>query len=294
VNATNAVLSENFYWRAQPEHEDDFQALNTLPEATVEIKATKKFVKGKCLLNVSLHNTAPVVALMTHLQLRQADGLTRALPVYYSDNYISLLPGETRTITIEAAIAQSGNDPVLMVDGWNVTVKETAAQGEAIRIAANKEAHAVSMAGVAPQPLEGVRINCGGIVRENFRFGAAPAAPAPAPGVFQSDNDFAGGDVASTKNTIDTSASGAAPQAVYQAERWGESTYAFNMKPGQDYTVRLHFAETKFEPGQRKFHVEINGREVLRNHDIGQDARGPHKVRNRVFRYVVPDADGRL
>lgn len=293
LNASNVVLSENFYWRAQPEHEDNFQALNTLPEAAVEIKAVKKFVKGKCLLNVSLHNTASVVALMTHLQLRQADALTRVLPVYYSDNYVSLLPGETRTLTIEAALAHSGNDPVLMVDGWNVLAKDAAAQGDAIRVAANKEAHAVSASGAAPQPLEGVRINCGGIVREDFRFGAAPAAPAPAPGVFQSDNDFAGGDVSSTRNKIDTSAPGAAPESVYQAERWGESTYTFNMQPGRDYTVRLHFAEAKFEPGQRKFNVEINGKRVIENLDIAAES-GRNKALVKTFDKIAPDAGGRI
>jgi beta-mannosidase len=44
------------------------------------------------------------------------------LPVWYSDNYVSLLPGERRTITIEAAAADLGADhPLVMVDGWNVT-----------------------------------------------------------------------------------------------------------------------------------------------------------------------------
>jgi beta-mannosidase len=46
------------------------------------------------------------------------------LPVYYSQNYISLLPGESRTITVEASLqALGGARPLLVVDGWNVTVK---------------------------------------------------------------------------------------------------------------------------------------------------------------------------
>jgi beta-mannosidase len=44
------------------------------------------------------------------------------LPVFYSDNYVSLLPGERRTITIEAAAKDLGSDrPLVTVDGWNVS-----------------------------------------------------------------------------------------------------------------------------------------------------------------------------
>jgi hypothetical protein len=40
--------------------------------------------------------------------------------------------------------------------------------------------------------------------------------------------------------------------------------------------------------------VDINGRRVLRNFDICHAARGPRRAYERVFRYLVPDAEGRL
>jgi hypothetical protein len=56
--------------------------------------------------------------------------------------------------------------------------------------------------------------------------------------------------------------------------------------------VRLRFAEPKYQwLFARPFTIEINGREVLRNFDICQDARGYRKAHDRVFRYIVPDAD---
>ncbi len=51
---------------------------------------------------------------MVHLQLRKENG-ERVLPVYYEDNYVSLLPGEARTVHIEAAEGSS-----MAIDGWNV------------------------------------------------------------------------------------------------------------------------------------------------------------------------------
>lgn len=73
---------------------------------------------------------------MAHVQLRRKSGAPgdgslslgwksgeRVLPVFYSDNYVTLLPDETKTIAIEAAQSDfNGEDPLIVVDGWNVTV----------------------------------------------------------------------------------------------------------------------------------------------------------------------------
>jgi hypothetical protein len=60
---------------------------------------------------------------MAHLQLRRKSSGERVLPVFYSDNYISLAPGEARTITVDAALADlKGDTPLFVVDGWNVDI----------------------------------------------------------------------------------------------------------------------------------------------------------------------------
>jgi beta-mannosidase len=46
------------------------------------------------------------------------------LPAYYSDNYISLVPGESKTVAIEASLGDFVPiEAVVFVDGWNVTVE---------------------------------------------------------------------------------------------------------------------------------------------------------------------------
>jgi hypothetical protein len=43
------------------------------------------------------------------------------LPVFYSDNYFGLLPGESKTVTLEfAAASLAGEAPGIMVEGWNI------------------------------------------------------------------------------------------------------------------------------------------------------------------------------
>ena len=58
---------------------------------------------------------------MTHLVLRNVADGTRILPAYASDNYISLLPGEKKTITIRCATKDATKAMGVSLDGWNIT-----------------------------------------------------------------------------------------------------------------------------------------------------------------------------
>jgi beta-mannosidase len=77
---------------------------------------------------------------MAHLQLRRQDTNERVLPVYYSDNYVSLLPGENRTVSIEASSHDlGGSTPLVVLDGWNVTTDWHVFDGP-VTIAVNTDA----------------------------------------------------------------------------------------------------------------------------------------------------------
>jgi beta-mannosidase len=69
-------------------------------------------------------NRSNAIALLSHLQLHGKGSGKRVLPVFYSDNYVSLVPGESRIITIEVATHDlNGDTPLIEVDGFNVEVK---------------------------------------------------------------------------------------------------------------------------------------------------------------------------
>ena len=89
---------------------------------TATVKPLKNNIAGRRLLQVTLHNPTESIALMAHIQLRRKSG-QRVLPVYYSDNYVSLVPGASKTIDIDAAEHDfHGEGTLIVVDGWNVTV----------------------------------------------------------------------------------------------------------------------------------------------------------------------------
>jgi Exo-beta-D-glucosaminidase Ig-fold domain len=124
------LVSENFYWRAQPEHRDDLTALASLPTVTLDAKVVRREVEGKSFFDVTIHNPGTQIALMTHLQLRRKGSGERVLPAYYSDNYVSLVPNESRTIMIEAATSElKGEAALVLVDGWNVGVAASTSAG---------------------------------------------------------------------------------------------------------------------------------------------------------------------
>ncbi|WP_174240679.1 sugar-binding domain-containing protein [Granulicella sp. S156] len=131
-DASGKLLSSNFYWRALPEHQDDLTDLGKLPTVTLDAKASRNDADGKTLVTVTLHNPSTNVALMTHLQLRRHSG-ERVLPVFYSDNYVSLVPGESRTIMIEADLKDfKGEEALVVFDGWNVAVTPSSSRGISI------------------------------------------------------------------------------------------------------------------------------------------------------------------
>jgi beta-galactosidase/beta-glucuronidase len=123
TDTTGKPLSDNLYWHASITHPDDLTALDNLPTATLTATISRKEVGTDTVLTVTLRNPTATPALMAHLQLHRLQTKDRVLPAFYSDNYVSLMPGESRTVTIAAARAQlKGEAALVLVDGWNVKV----------------------------------------------------------------------------------------------------------------------------------------------------------------------------
>jgi beta-mannosidase len=122
TDAAGQRLSTNLYW--QHVAQDQFDGLMDLPTVVLDAQAGARTDGDKTVVTVNLRNTTEHVALLTHLQLHQKKSGRRVLPVFYSDNYISLVPGESCTLSIEAATKDlQGDEALVEVDGYNVDVK---------------------------------------------------------------------------------------------------------------------------------------------------------------------------
>jgi hypothetical protein len=225
---------------------------------------------------------------MAHLQLRRKTTGERVLPVYYSDNYISLVPHETKMLTVEAAQADlKGDKPLLVFDGWNIGVApvstpdaDIALNDEAVPANSPVTNITILSSHALKWPQASFKIRCGGGDSNGF----------------QADIGYDNGMTESTKDVIDLKTPNAAPLAIYQAERYGEFTYTIPLKPVPGgYTVRLHFVETKYSAaGQRKFNIDINGTSVVSDFDIFAEAGAKDKAVVKDFPHIVPGADGKI
>ncbi|WP_295128828.1 glycoside hydrolase family 2 protein [uncultured Chitinophaga sp.] len=100
------VVSDAFYWRSTNEYKGawtmtgpataGFQSINELPQTMLNVKATMQ-VNGK--IDVTVTNTGKSLAFFTQLKLQDGNGKS-IRPAFYSDNFINLLPGESKKITI--------------------------------------------------------------------------------------------------------------------------------------------------------------------------------------------------
>jgi hypothetical protein len=114
------LLSENLYWRGAPE--GDFTALRKLPVAEVSMRLRSAPQPGGRLLTVEVKNSTRTPAVMVRLKPVRSKSRDRILPALFSDNYFTLLPGESRAIQIEIKDADCrGEIPAVVIDGLNVT-----------------------------------------------------------------------------------------------------------------------------------------------------------------------------
>lgn len=119
-DADGAPVSDNFYWWAK----DDatLRELNDLPQASIAAAASAEITgagpAGEQRVTVTISNSANTPALMVKLTLKDVATGERILPAYYSDNYVSLLPGESRTVTVQYPSGDAKAEVGLR--GWNV------------------------------------------------------------------------------------------------------------------------------------------------------------------------------
>jgi Exo-beta-D-glucosaminidase Ig-fold domain/Glycosyl hydrolases family 2/Concanavalin A-like lectin/glucanases superfamily/Glycosyl hydrolases family 2, sugar binding domain/Glycosyl hydrolases family 2, TIM barrel domain len=114
--ANGAPVSDNFYWWAK--QESTLRELNDLPKVRLAGTATVSTAGGERKATIRLENAGSVPALLVKLTLQDAATGARILPAYYSENYVSLLPGEARTITV--AFPAGDAKPAIALRGWNL------------------------------------------------------------------------------------------------------------------------------------------------------------------------------
>ena len=105
------------WWRTQIENYADFSALDELAPAEVAVSVSKENTEHGEMPCVTLENKSDVVAFFVRMDIKYRNG--EIFPAMWSDNLVTLQPGETLTVNTGAMIID-GIDAKLVISGWNV------------------------------------------------------------------------------------------------------------------------------------------------------------------------------
>ncbi len=138
LSLNGQILSRNFYWlSAKPDVLEwektewfftpmtgyaDYSALETLPKvalrSTLRVQPAGEEETG----HVTLDNPSKTLAFLVRLRILRGKGGEEVLPVFWEDNYFSLLPGEKRSVAVRYSRKDLGGaKPALAIDGWNIS-----------------------------------------------------------------------------------------------------------------------------------------------------------------------------
>ncbi len=131
------LVSDNFYWLStKPDVLDwankldtvytpqsayaDLTGLNNLKPAKVTLRATKSREGTAQVVHVVVQNPGNSVAFMVHLRLANQNTSQDVVPIFWDDNYFSLLPGEKQEVSARFEAIHEVGPAVLTLDAWNV------------------------------------------------------------------------------------------------------------------------------------------------------------------------------
>jgi len=140
ASAAGLPVSRNVYWLSTQTDEldwahsnwyltpvtryADLTPLQSLPAATSDVRVTLRHEGAEDIATVTL--TVPpssrAVALFQHVSIKRSAGGELMLPILWSDNDVTLWPGESLSLTAHFATPGAAA-PVVEVSGWNVPTR---------------------------------------------------------------------------------------------------------------------------------------------------------------------------
>jgi len=134
TQATN-LLSDNWYWLSHDEdvfcpvpqthfyrsldHNADMSALRTIPKPDLTTTIINKGFGRNRVLQIQVHNPSPYIAFFTRLTIVNRKTLESISPVFWDENYPSILPGEKRMVSCRIPATIDVSDIMVEANVWH-------------------------------------------------------------------------------------------------------------------------------------------------------------------------------
>jgi len=115
LTETGKEVSRHIYWLTTKEK--DYTALTQLPACKPEAKLNLQ-KQGSIYKGIVTLKTQDKISFFNRIKVFDKNTGKRILPVHYSDNYISLMPGDQQEVTLEFASSLPANQIEVVIDSW--------------------------------------------------------------------------------------------------------------------------------------------------------------------------------
>jgi exo-1,4-beta-D-glucosaminidase len=136
-DANDSVLAENVYWASNADDEvgnpmnpaqfktelaqwADLSAINALAPVKIGVTGMVADSNGTQTAALTLKNATNRIAFFVRAEITAGPDGQEILPISYDDNYVTLFPQQTRTLTATFDRPATGAAPALRVEGYNV------------------------------------------------------------------------------------------------------------------------------------------------------------------------------
>jgi len=137
---TGEVVADNFYWLATQTDQlawdktiwfytpqkayADYTKINGMTQVKPEVTKVETNEGEEGTITLTLKNPGKAISFFTEIVLEKKAAGAPVLPQFLSDNYVSLLPGETKTVVIRYHLKDlAGDQPVVKIQGINLPGK---------------------------------------------------------------------------------------------------------------------------------------------------------------------------
>lgn len=137
MGADGGIVADNFYWIASEDDKmdwdqffwyytpikkyADFTAINSMAQVNIEASKEIRQQGDEWEITVNLKNPGEKLSFFNELNVSGKSSGESILPAFWSDNYISLMPGESKSISVKFYGKDLGSDePVIKISGVNL------------------------------------------------------------------------------------------------------------------------------------------------------------------------------
>lgn len=110
------VVSENVYWLSA-DGKNDFRAITQMPKVDLQLTSTTTTKDNDIVMRIKMKNSTNRLAFMHRLMITKGDSEDEVLPTFWTDNFLTIFPGEEREVMATFARQDlEGATPVLKLD----------------------------------------------------------------------------------------------------------------------------------------------------------------------------------